>query len=272
MVRGKLSRGRPPLIGVLGASGFVGSAFAEHLSGLGLPVARITRDTYDSFVGTRFDHLVIAAANSSKRLGETDPMADFDRSVRLVMKAVVDFPAECVLHLSSIDVYNDTSDPARNAEDAPVDLRTLSVYGFHKRLAEDVVRRHARRSVIFRLAGMFGANSRKGPAHDILNGLPIWVSPGSRFLLLDTTTVVRAAWDLREYGGETFNVAASDNVTLAEFSEIVGRPILKVNAHETLEYRVNVDKASRMVRLPTSREAAAEWRSSMGKTPPGKGW
>lgn len=271
MVRGELSRGDPPVIGVLGASGFVGSAFVEHLSGIGLPVARITRETYGSFVGTRFDYLVIAASNSSKRLGETDPMADFDRSVRLVMKAVVDFPAGCVLHLSSIDVYNDTSDPSRNAEDAPVVLRTLSVYGFHKRLAEDVVRRHARRFVIFRLAGMFGANSRKGPAHDILNGLPVWVSPESRFLLLDTTTVARAVWDLKEYAGETFNVAASDSITLSGFSEVVGRPIRQVNAHERLEYRVNVDKASRLVRLPTSREAAAAWRTSMEKTPPGKG-
>ncbi|MBP2678314.1 MAG: putative nad-dependent epimerase/dehydratase domain protein [Deltaproteobacteria bacterium] len=259
------------MIGVLGASGFVGSAFTEHFSRTGLPVTRITRETYDSFVGTRFDYLVIAAANSSKRLGETDPLADFDRSVRLVMKAVVDFPAGCVLHLSSIDVYNDTSDPARNAEDAPVELRTLSVYGFHKRLAEGVVLRHARRSVIFRLAGMFGANSTKGPAHDILNGLPIWVSPGSRFLLLDTATVVRAVWALREHSGETFNVAASDNITLSGFSEIVGRPIRQVNAHEMLEYRINVHKASRLVHLPTSREAAAEWRSSMENTPPGKG-
>jgi nucleoside-diphosphate-sugar epimerase len=187
-------------------------------------------------------------------------------------EAVVDFPAGCVLHLSSIDVYNDTSDPARNTEDAPVELRTLSVYGFHKRLAEEVVLRHARRSVIFRLAGMFGANSTKGPAHDILNGLPIWVSPGSRFLLLDTATVVRAVWDLREHPGETFNVAASDNITLSGFSEIVGRPIRQVNADEMLEYRINVDKASRLVRLPTSREAATEWRSSMRNTPPGKGW
>lgn len=240
---------------VLGAKGFVGSAFAAFLEAQGFQVVGVSRDDYDRFAGTSCDVLVNAAGNSSKRLADRNPLEDFDRNVRATLKALVDFPARTVLHLSSIDVYNDLSDPARNAEDVPVVPETLSPYGFNKWLAERVVRRHAPRAVIFRLGGMFGRNSRKGPAHDILKGLPIWVSPASRFLFLDTATVARLAWALHDRAGETFNLTAADNLSLDEFAALVEKPIAEVRGKEVLTYRISVEKVSAIVPLPTSREA-----------------
>jgi nucleoside-diphosphate-sugar epimerase len=255
------------VIFILGAQGFVGSAVVAFMEAQGIPFVGITRRNYQDVVGKSCDYFINAAGNSSKRLADTDPLADFDLNVRDVLKSLTDFHIGTYLHISSIDVYQDVSDPSRNSEEARIVPEALSRYGFHKWMGETVVKRYADRFVTIRLGGMFGNNSRKGPAHDILNGLPIWVSPASRFLFLNAATVAESIWKLRDKVGETFNLTATDNLSLEEFAAIVGRPIEDVRGNDVLTYRVNVDKINRHFPLPTSRESVL---ASLVEIIPGK--
>jgi len=255
------------VIFVLGANGFVGSAVVAYLERNRIPHVGITRENYQERAGRTCDYFINAAGGSSKRLADSDPLADFDRNVRDVLKSLMDFRIGTYLHISSIDVYQNVSDPSRNSEATGIVPEALSRYGFHKWIGEKVVKRYADHFVMFRLGGMFGKNSRKGPAHDILNGLPVWVSPSSRFLFLNIATVADSIWKLRDKIGETFNLTATDNLSLDEFAAIVGKPISDVRGNDVLTYLVNVGKINRYFPLPTSRESVL---ASLAELVPGK--
>lgn len=247
---------------MLGHKGFLGSAIFAYLRKIGQDVIGVDLDNYEAMRGTPCSVLINSDGNSSKVLADKDPVLDLDMNVSSVLRAIVDFPHDQYLHISSIDVYNEQSNVDSTGEDAGIDPSRLSRYGFSKLMGELVAKKHANGCVVYRLGGMFGHNSKKGPAHDILNGLPVWVNPESRFLFLDTATVAGIVWDLRFNYGETINVTATDNLSLSEFSALVGKPICKVmGIGSVLNYRVNTEKASRMIRLPTSRESVESFVS-----------
>lgn len=242
------------MIMVLGSRGFVGSAICTYLERIGEPFTGIDLHNYSEHVGASCSYLINADGNSSKRLADNDPLEDFSRNVESTLRALHDFRYDAYLHVSSIDVYNDTANPERNAEDAAIKYRMLSPYGFHKWLAERMVERYAPKFVIYRLGGMFGANMRKGPAFDILNGLPVWYSPASEFLFLDTALVAEYVWYLREQFGRMFNVVASAPLSLKRFAEICGKPIREVKKDICVRYSINNERARSLIQIPTSEE------------------
>jgi nucleoside-diphosphate-sugar epimerase len=242
------------MILVLGSQGFVGSAICRYLERIGEPFIGIDLHNYAEHVGKSCSFFINANGNSSKRLAESEPRVDFARNVEATLCVLGDFDIGCYLHISSIDVYNDTTHPERSSEDAAVDYRALSPYGFHKWLAERIVERYARKYVIFRLGGMIGANMRKGPAFDILNEQPLWVSPESEFLFLDTALVAEYVWHLRHQFGEIFNVVASAPLSLRKFADIAGRRIGEVKSEVRARYHVNNERARSFFSIPASEE------------------
>lgn len=253
------------MIFVLGSKGFVGSAILDYLRSRGEEVEGIDLHNYDTFVGRSCRWFINANGSSSKRMADQAPDKDFEANVSGVVRTFRDFRIDTYLHISSIDVYNVLDDPARNAEDAAIDTRTLSHYGFDKWLSERVVEHHADRYVIFRLGGMIGKGLRKGPAFDILDGKPIWQSPESKFLFLDTAIVADCLWRLRDHTRETYNLVASPPLSLTDFSAIAGRPITEVKGEAVLEYHVCNDKARAFVDIPTSRDCVERF-VGRGKT------
>jgi len=242
------------MILVLGSRGFVGSAICSYLKEISEPFVGIDVHNYSEYVGAECSFFINANGNSSKRLADMDPVDDFERNVKTTLRALTDFSFESYLHISSIDVYNDTAHPARNTEDAVIDHTTLSPYGFDKWLAERVVERHAAQYVIFRLGGMFGPNMRKGPAFDVLNEQPLWVSPESEYLFLDTALVAEYMWRLRQQSGCIFNLVATAPLSLRRFAEISGKAVREVKNDVKMCYHVNNAKARRFTPIPSSEE------------------
>ena len=151
---------------VIGANGFVGSAFARLLKNQpGIKLTEVTRETYAEWRGRESDVLIEAAGNSKKFLADQNPAAEFEASVTHRLRTLLDFPARLHLHISSVDVYNDLTSPATTREDSPVDISRSSRYGAHKFLAEQLVRQYASRWLIVRFAGMVGPGLRKNPVY-----------------------------------------------------------------------------------------------------------
>src|SRR5262245_41029769 len=121
---------------LIGANGFVGSAFARLLSRRGVELVPVTRHNYDDGGGTKSDVLIEAACNSKKYVAQSQPFKEFDDSVTHRLRTLRDYPAGFHLHLSSVDVYNDLSSPETTREDTVIDRKCCSHYGFHKLLAE----------------------------------------------------------------------------------------------------------------------------------------
>ena len=255
------------MILLLGAQGFVGSAFGRLFTGRDIAHEPITRESYPRAVGRAGSILVNASANSRKYLAEQDWPADFDASVSAVVQTLRDFHADLYVLLSSVDVYNTLDDPAWNAEDAVIDPLRLSTYGFHKYIAEACVRRHAPHWLIVRLAGMVGPGLKKNPVFDVLQGRPLSIHPDSKYQFMSTDAVADAVWRLIESGvtNRVVNVCGQGLISPRRISELAGKALIVSPAAAGSAPRIvhiNTDFAGRLTSLPDTTATIADFVSA----------
>jgi nucleoside-diphosphate-sugar epimerase len=249
---------------LIGANGFVGSAFFRLLSGGDDELVAITRKNYAAHAGEGADLVIEAACNSKKYFAEESPFKEFDSSVVHRLRTLRDFPAPVHLHISSVDVYADLTSPLTTHESMPVPAEKATFYGLHKWMAEELVRKHATQWLIIRLAGMVGPGLRKNPVFDILNGLPLRIHPDSRYQFLSTDDAARISWKLVEAGvrGEVFNVCGSGTISPGEIAEIAGRDLdLSALPGDAPPRVVDVclDKLGQRMSIPLTSEAVRKY-------------
>jgi nucleoside-diphosphate-sugar epimerase len=252
---------------VLGARGFVGSAFVRLFDALGVDCTAVDRAGYDQAVRQPCDVLIHAAGNSAKYIADRDPLADFQQSVTLAMRALSDFKPDLYVLVSSVDVYPELSSPGSTNETTPIDPVASSAYGFHKRLAELCVQRHARRWLIPRLAGMVGPGLRKNPIYDVLHGLPLRIHPDSKYQFMRTDDVASAVWELVTAGvhGEIFNIAGRGLISPREIAALAQRPLqVHPDAQDDAPriVDVSIDKMSARRSIPATRDTVAAFVQS----------
>ncbi len=250
---------RTPRVILLGHRGFVGSALESYFREQGADVLGVDRDSYRSSRGAEADLLINANGSSDKRLAERDPLASFRANVDAAMESLSDFRCERYMLMSSIDVYNDFGDPARNDEDVTIDPLTLSRYGLIKYVTELAVRSFTRSSLVLRLGPLVGPRLKKNPIHDLLSEGTLYISPESRLSFIDTRDVARIAWALRSEEG-VFNVAGIGTVRLADVALAAG-----IDAPRTVEalpvhtYSANVDKLRSRTDVRSSEDAVTAY-------------
>jgi nucleoside-diphosphate-sugar epimerase len=246
---------------ILGGKGFVGSAFARVCAERGLDFVVIDRQSYRDVVGRRCGLFVNANGNSRKPLASQAPLEEFDASVRSVRQSIIDFPCEQYVHLSSCDVYPNCSSPATTCEDQALDPRQQSPYGFHKYLAELCVRHAAPSWLVVRLGGFVGPGLRKNAIFDILHGGPLWLDPASELQFMSTDAAAQIVLDLAADGprNEVVNVCGRGIIQLDEVMQLVGREVPVNPGSPVVHYNVSIEKASRRVQLPPTRQTVAEF-------------
>lgn len=246
---------------MIGGRGFVGAAMAGHARERGFEVTAVGKDDYPTIVGRRFDVVVFAAGNARRYLVERDRAWDLDANVGAVYRALADVRAGHFVFISSVDVYADPSRVEATREDAPIDLAALSTYGLHKRLAEIVVMREARRWLIVRLGQMVGPGLRKGPVFDALRGDPLRVSTQSQYPFLRTASAAAITFALLEGGAEQtiFNVCGRGSVGLGEVLPRVPRVLAGAPVER---YAIDVSAAARRVSLPASKDEICKFLES----------
>lgn len=246
---------------VLGGRGFAGSAVCAQAEAAGFKTTAVGRDNYSESAGSSCDVLINADGNSRKYLAEKDPAADFELSTRSVLKSLMDFRFGIYVYISSIDVYPDKSDSSANRESAEIDLRRLSPYGFHKRMAEQLVLFYAPRRLIIRAGGMVGPGLWKNSVYDLLKGIPPRVHPDSEYQYLHTAELGRIIFRLLAAGAENeiFNVAGRGAISVREIAALIpGRALAPEQSGAPKErYEVNVEKVSAVAPPPETRETLA---------------
>jgi nucleoside-diphosphate-sugar epimerase len=253
---------------VIGANGFVGSAFVRFLQTRpDVELVQVTRGNFDLLPVVRSDIVIEAACNSKKYLADQNPLAEFEASVTHRLKSLQRYPAGLQLHISSVDVYGDLSSPAVTREETPMDLARVSTYGLHKLLAEQLVQHYDRHWLIIRLAGMVGPGLRKNPVYDILNGLPLRVHPDSRYQYMLTDDVARISWALveRNISNEIFNLCGDGVVTMREIAGLAGRSLDCSSLPAGIQPRIveaNNEKIRRWLPIPRTTEVIQQFVKS----------
>ena len=250
---------------IIGAEGFVGSAFTAYLSGFsGLDLNLVTRRNYAEKTGTASDIVIDAAGNSRKYLADREPVEEFDLSVTHRLRTLRDFPADLHVHISSVDVYSDLTSPETTREDSATDIAEVSHYGFHKLMAEQTVQHYAGSWLIARLAGMVGPGLRKNPVYDILHGEPLRIHTNSQYQFMDTADVARITWSLVERGvsGEIFNLCGEGVISPSEVADLAGCEMNLSMIDPTVQPRVvniSIEKIRTIMSIPNTRETIARF-------------
>ena len=249
------------MIFILGGRGLLGSAFARVCERRGDAFSIIDRQNYKDYIGAHCDLFVNANGNSRKPLAKSDPLADFDASVRSVRAALVDFHFEKYLHLSSCDVYPDCSSPQVTSELQLLDPALQSPYGSHKFLAEQCVRHAAKEWIIFRLGGFVGPGLKKNAIFDILNGGPLWLQPESALQFLHTDDAAGIMLDLAARGiaREVLNLCGRGLIELREVMDLVGQAIPVKPGSPLVRYDVSLERISRFTQIPDTRVTVREF-------------
>ncbi|MDD5482824.1 MAG: NAD-dependent epimerase/dehydratase family protein [Kiritimatiellae bacterium] len=252
---------------ILGGHGFLGSALCAEAQKRGWDTIPAGRKEYPQLVGTTCDVLINADGNSKKYLADKDAGLDFDLSVRSVAFSLRDIRAKTYVYLSSVDVYADKSNPACNHEKSAAMPEKISCYGFHKLLAEQIVRRQAGSWLIMRLGGFVGPGLKKNSIYDMLMKQTIRVHPDSRYQYLDVAAMAAIVFSLIESGHHKsiFNLAGEGTVSLKEIAALLpGTPLAGAPCGNPPEhYEVNISKIKTIAAIPATRRTVEEFIKSV---------
>jgi nucleoside-diphosphate-sugar epimerase len=102
--------------------------------------------------------------------------------------------------LSSGDVYPSQHSPEVTREESEIDPGSISRYGLHKLLAEQLVRGTCNRWLIIRMGGFVGPGLKKNAIFDMLHGDPVRLDPDSRLQFISTDTAAEHVWRIVEKG------------------------------------------------------------------------
>ncbi len=263
------------MIFLFGHKGFVGSGISSFLTQQNISFVGIDRENYDAYKGKSCDIFINAGGNSAKRLAAQNPQADFQKNVLDTFATLQDFLCKKYVYLSTIDVYRDVSDQKKSEESMAGFLvnsenkSVLSNYGFHKLLAEQLVKQYASNFLILRLGGMVGPNLKKNAVFDILHN-QLFVNPLSEYQYIHTFDVARIILELSKTEAkvvnETINLCGDGTVSPAEIADHLTVPIQenwKKNKQE--KYEININKLKSFIDVPKTKKTVFDFVDAYSK-------
>lgn len=250
---------------VLGGKGFIGKNLLNDL-----------KEKYLCRCGTRknkklnksksFDFLINASGNSDKRLAENKPLIDFKKTVYSTLESILRYKYQHYILISSCEVYPSLSKKKATKEKATLPL-TQTKYGFHKSLAENLVKKYCPRYTILRLSTPIGPGLKKGPIFDLFFRRIIWVSSKSRFHVLHTKYISHFIHSLIQAGisRDTFNVVSQNSISIERIIQMVNLTKPKECANKIISHSIDSSKAEKIMNLPSSEKCILELQKTKAK-------
>jgi nucleoside-diphosphate-sugar epimerase len=150
-------------VGLFGAKGFVGSAILTALNKHKYEVDEITRDNYEDALKNEYDYVINAACTSKRFRANSEPLLDFDESVKKTADIFYRAKYKKFIQISSLSAK----------------YQTEIVYGRNRLAAEDIV--NDGKSLIVRLGAMYGPTLKRGVLIDMLDKSIVYSSGESRY-------------------------------------------------------------------------------------------
>lgn len=230
-------------LAVLGGNGLLGSDLVKLFSS-NFEVTSITRNTYEQNKGQEFDLFINANGNSKRFWALQNVYQDFEASTVSVYKTMFDFQFKKYVYISSVDVYPDPSKSEKTHEDKGIEIEKQNMYGFHKYLSEQTVRKHVADWIILRCSTILGTNLKKGPVFDILNNNPIFVTLDTKLQFVTARAIAEGIEALLDNSvtREVFNVGGMGTFAFTKIREYFDKEIQVSPEARTQTYEMNVEK------------------------------
>jgi nucleoside-diphosphate-sugar epimerase len=203
------------MMGVIGASGFIGTNFMGNFSA----AVPITREHLESSQVIELDTLVIAAPGARKYEINQNPQGDRENIVRLLEQISRSLRTRRITLFSTIDVYKVPIDVDEESE-----IRTDLTYGGNRAIFEIEIQKLAPVVNIRRLPGLFGPGLKKNLIFDLINNRQDQLSNYSsesifQYIHIDEAIKLGVEESLEQY--EILNVVTPP----IKVSDIVGLPM-----------------------------------------------
>jgi dTDP-4-dehydrorhamnose reductase len=229
---------------VLGGNGYLGSSLVKHGVHRGWDITIGTKDNFNVLKNIKWDLVINANGNSKKYLATKDPGLDFKLSVESVMASLFELKFDQYIYISSSNVYNSPFE--NNDEESDIYPLLLSQYGFHKWIAEQLVKKNASNWLILRGGGFVGPNIKKNPIYDLLTGNPLFVHPNSCFQFMSTENFADVVFTFLERGklpNDIYNISGRNTTKLIDIINYMGLDSSKFNTELPIEtYHINTKK------------------------------
>lgn len=243
---------------VLGSQGLLGSEVTEYFKSLNHHVIPIDRKNYKNYIGESADLLINCNGNAYRFKANKDPSQDFEDNVLSVKNSLFDFNVDTYVYISTVDVYPNKNSIKNTNEESLIDTLALDIYGFHKRIAEQIVSKYSKKSLIIRAGTLIGKRLKKGPIYDILNRKELHMSLMSKLSLVDTTIVAKAIEAIlaTKPVKDIYNVTGKTSVSLLDIEDQIKLPIKKPKITNEIiyEYEINIGKLEKLIQVPSSQE------------------
>ena len=149
------------MIFIVGGKGLTGSALVKYSIKNNIDYKIIQKEKKEEFFGKECDILIYANGNALKYKANTEPFFDFIASTSSIAEYVHKIKYKKFVLLSTVDVYNNTNSEEFTSEDIQINPEEQSVYGYHKWLGENYVKKFCKDFLIFRLPGLVGIGLKK---------------------------------------------------------------------------------------------------------------
>ena len=220
-------------------------------------VIAINKDNYHNHTGKFFDILINANGNSKRFWANQNPEDDFFASTVSVYQSIFDFPCDMYIYISSPDVYENHTGPKYTKENEEINPENLEFYGFHKYLAELIVKQHKKNFLILRSSMILGKNLKKGPFYDIVHNNPLFVTSETRLQLITTHAIAEIIKNLldKHVLNNILNVGGTGAFAFTKINEYFDKNIHVSPEAETQIYEMSVKKVKHLYpSLKTSEE------------------
>jgi len=190
-------------VGIVGATGFVGSALcrAANQRPTFLECCPITRQNYEESKVESYDILINTSMPSKRFWALNNPLSDVEATVVQTAKIFYEWKYEKFVQISSLS--------ARIQDDIP--------YGAHKKAAESIVASDSN-SLIVRLGALYGTGLDKSALFDLINHNHIYVDINSEYNYIDVDTAAR--WIINNLNKKGVKeIGACDTISLKDISK-----------------------------------------------------
>lgn len=258
------------MIFIVGGDGLTGSAIVNYVKRNCLEYQIIRRENANDFIGRECEILIYANGNAFKYKAQEDPFFDFKASLESVSFYVHKIKFKKFIHLSTVDVYSNLADMDFNKEDSVIDSSFLSIYGFHKILAENYVIKFASDYLIFRLSALVGDGLQKNPIFDFLHkNKKVLINENSELNVIHTNFIAEVIFNIigKNIKNEIFNLCANDSIKIKDIKNIVAFDSeYEINSHKYLQkYQINTEKIEKIVNMQSSSQAILDYYNSIKK-------